>query len=118
MLPEKDGLKEPWAAGTFANPPYEELQKWLKKSADEYQAGVREQILLVPARPRARWWCDYMHDIPTAIAWLKRIKFRGYTSSYPEALVLVYAGTFVAGFKAQVTSAGIANLISGRLREH
>jgi hypothetical protein len=117
-LPEADGLKLDWLNGTYCNPPYEDLKLWLAKSAAEYQAGVREQCLLVPVRPRSRWWADYMHDIPSAIAWLKRVKFKGFATSYPESLVLVYTGVCVPAFKAEITRAALANLITGRLNEH
>jgi hypothetical protein len=116
--PEDDGLKQDWVNGTFVNPPFEDLKLWLAKSAAEYQAGVREQCLLVPVRPRSRWWADYMHDIPSCIAWLKRVKFVGFATSYPESLVLVYTGVCVPAFKGHVTRAGLANLMTGRLNEH
>jgi hypothetical protein len=116
--PDTDGLKSDWVNGTYCNPPFEDLQKWLAKSAAEKQAGVREQCLLVPVRPRSRWWCDYMHDIPTCIAWLKRVKFVGYLTSYPEALVLAYTGVCVPAFKQEITRANLANLITGPLQEH
>lgn len=115
--PEDDGLKLDWVNGTYCNPPFEDLQKWLAKSASEFQAGIREQCLLIPVRPRSRWWCDYMHDIPSCIAWLKRVQFVGYVTSYPEALVLVYTGVCVPAFKGEITRAGLAHLITGRMRE-
>jgi hypothetical protein len=59
-----------------------------------------------------------MHDIPSCIAWLKRVKFVGVATSYPESLVLVYTGVCVPAFKGHVTRAGLANLMTGRLNEH
>lgn len=116
--PEQDGLELPWVNGTYVNPPFGDLKRWLEKSVHEYQRGVREQLLLVPVRARSRWWCDYMIDMPTAIAWLKRIKFVGYKQSYPEPLFLVYLGNAVPSFKAVVTFTNCANLITSNLREH
>lgn len=86
------GLIAPWLQRSYVNPPYEDLEEWLFKSACEYAKGRTEQILLFPVRPNRLWWTEYMSTIPTRIAWLKPLVFEGYEHGFPAPLVLVYTG--------------------------
>jgi hypothetical protein len=74
------------------NPPYEDLEDWLHKSTIEVQHGNTEQILLFPVRPNRTWWCKYMAEVATSVAWLKPLKFVGFASGFPAPLVLVHTG--------------------------
>lgn len=97
--PEQDGLTGLWVDQCYVNPPYKDLKKWLRKSTSEDARGVHEQVLLFPVRPNRVWWCEYMHEVPTSVAWLKPLKFKGYSQAFPAPLVLVYTGYNIDTFE-------------------
>lgn len=117
------GLIAPWCARTYVNMPYGDLEDWLHKSAIEHSHGNTEQILLFPVRPNRTWWCRYMAEIATSVAWLRPLKFVGFSSGFPAPLVLVHTGPndpglmlvddTVSRFRAAV--AGLSTFVGGPL---
>lgn len=108
-----DGGVGEWPCGTFYNPPYKNLKDWLEHAADQ-----PEHIGLYPVRPNREWWVGYHSEeagIVKAIAWLKPLKFEGFTQAFPAPLVLVYSGHRVDAFKTAVLKSQLAHMISGPL---
>lgn len=91
---EDDGLGQPWHGRIFMNPPYgREIQGWVAKLAQEYQAGhVTEGIALVPARTDTRWW-QLLRDHPVCLV-RGRLRFvgEGNTSAAPFPSAVFYLG--------------------------
>ena len=64
ILPEKDGLVEPWNSKTiYVNPPYgndvlrkTKIKDWLRKCADAGRHGKSEVIALVPVATNTAHW--------------------------------------------------------------
>lgn len=109
------GTCHDWPIGTFYNPPYKNLKDWLEHAAEQ-----PEHIGLYPVRPNREWWVGYHSaeaGIVKAIAWLKPLKFEGFTQAFPAPLVLVYSGHRVIEFKAAVLASQLAHMISGPLSE-
>lgn len=59
--PKVNGLLQPWASErAWMNPPYSQVEAWLRRAR---QASLREQALvaaLVPARVDTEWWDRYV----------------------------------------------------------
>lgn len=109
------GTCHDWPIGTYYNPPYKNLKDWLEHAADQ-----PEHIGLYPVRPNREWWCGYHSaeaGIVKAIAWLKPLKFEGFTQAFPAPIVLVYSGHRVGSFQSAVLKSGLAHMISGPLVE-
>src|SRR5262245_24182991 len=68
--PEQDGLSQSWAGDVcWCNPPYREVGPWIRKAAEEAQAGALV-VCLVPASTDTQWWHTWV--IPYAeIRWLQ-----------------------------------------------
>lgn len=71
-LPGKtNGLDIPWHGFVFLNPPYKQINQWMKKMA-EHNNG----IALVFARTETNWWHEYVWPIASSILFLRgRLSF-------------------------------------------
>lgn len=56
--PDDDGLARSWAyERVWCNPPYSDIDSWVKKAWWEYQIGVELIVMLLPAnRCEQGWW--------------------------------------------------------------
>lgn len=76
------GLDRAWGGSTFVNPPYSEIGAWIKKGAQEAQAG-KTVVFLIPSRTDTKWWHEFVMTA-TEIRFIKgRLKFGGAKNSAP-----------------------------------
>lgn len=90
---EQDALKQSWKGETvFCNPPYgKELQKFVKKAAEEVMNQGTTVVLLIPARTDTSYFHDYIlgkHEIRFIRG---RIKFGGsvHNAPFPSMVVVM-----------------------------
>ena len=58
----ENGLEKSWTGHcVFCNPPYSQIQKWVKKSAEEARKGATV-VMLIPSRTDTRWFHDYIYN--------------------------------------------------------
>lgn len=59
----EDGLIQPWACRgwVFCNPPFADIEPWVKKAKKEAYDSYVWSAILVPASTGANWWRDYVH---------------------------------------------------------
>ena len=59
-----DGLQQPWTGVVWCNPPYSDLNPWLRKAWSEWRSRsghLVRIVMLVPAnRTEQAWWQDYV----------------------------------------------------------
>jgi phage N-6-adenine-methyltransferase len=56
LTAQDDGLAQRWSGKVFCNPPFCDVEKWIRKVLDEYASGrVTEALLLVPSRTDTKW---------------------------------------------------------------
>lgn len=92
VLPNADGLSISWKDKNYVNPPYTACKKWVIKAAKEFKAG-RQSIVLVPFRPDANYWRDFVWPNATDIyIFTERITFAGYSRGLPITLCLIVFG--------------------------
>jgi len=91
-----DGLNRNWAANVrrrqlvYVNPPYgREIGHWMRKCADEAQAGA-DIIALVPARTDTVWFRVCWDTAASICFWRGRLTFLGapHPAPFPSAAVL------------------------------
>lgn len=93
---ENDGLAEDWKRFNWCNPPYKQMQKWVKKAYDEQQKG-NSTAMLIPVRTETKYFHEYiLYNNDVDIHWLRK----GFEFIHPEthepmgvfknALALVY----------------------------
>lgn len=90
-----DGLREPWIGRCYVNPPFADLRAWLEKAKQE--AVACEIALLCPARVHRVWFRAAMRNASATVL-LNSLAFHGHTSTFPQALALLYWGPRVEAF--------------------
>ena len=87
--PTFDGLSVPWKERNFINPPYKNIEPWLRKAVEEHAKG-NSSLFLLPARISPFWWHD--HCMRATEIWFvcSGIRFRGYKNRCPFDVCLVY----------------------------
>ena len=80
--PSFDGLRVAWKARNYVNPPFGDVQQWIKKAAGEVDEGrkcgaARATVLLMPARLGTNYFkqalsCPKLHSI---VLWTNRVQF-------------------------------------------
>lgn len=87
LMVSLDGMKCPWVAGTYINPPYKHLKDWIAYGRTQ----PREQIWLVPVRSNRGWWREWRDELDVYVE-LNPLKFLGYDQVFPAPLLLGYLG--------------------------
>ena len=91
--PQQDGLKDPWIAFSYINPPFGDLKQWLAYG----QMQPREQIWLCPVRTHRKWWRAWRDQLDAYIE-LDPLAFEGYDQKFPAPLLLGYIGDSTGAF--------------------
>src|SRR3990167_9253046 len=87
--PTFDGLVVDWGKSNFVNPPFSQIDKWVKKGFEEDQKG-KCVVFLIASRTDTRWWHDYCMKA-SEIRFIKgRLKFEGakHSAPFPSCLVI------------------------------
>lgn len=88
--PDFDGLNIDWGKQNFCNPPYNQLQKWIKKGYEQFKLG-KTVVFLIPARTDTKAFHEYLYNI-AEIRFIKgRIKFKGakWNAPFPSMICIL-----------------------------
>ena len=88
--PQFDGLSVPWGKSNYVNPPYDSIEKWIRKALEEKKQG-KKSVFLIPVRTSTKYFHNLILPNALKIEFLEgRIRFKGYDSSAPFCSMLVY----------------------------
>ncbi len=78
LEPNFDGLQIDWKGNIFVNPPYSQIEKWLKKAHEELRKGNAKTIVfLIFSNTDTNWFHKYVYH-KSELRFIKgRIKFVG-----------------------------------------
>lgn len=77
--PSFDGLAVPWGKRCYVNPPYNALDRWLRKAVEEMQQRGVLSVFLIPFRPHRVYYEEFIDKYASEIRFLKeQIRFVGY----------------------------------------
>lgn len=91
--PQHNGLEISWQRMNYMNPPYNEMEKWLKKAVEEWKQQ-KTIVALIPARTNCNWFHNYCIRYASELRFIRQgIRFRGYKkkSPFPVALCIFRA---------------------------
>ncbi len=71
----------------WLNPPFDPIEPWVAKCAEEYQLGARI-LLLCRGSIDSNWWWQYIQPNAVVYALSPRVRFVGQAQGYPSPLVL------------------------------
>ena len=89
---QQNALERDWTPfRCWMNPPYKDIEIWLKKANDESLKGCLV-VALIPYRPDTKWWSNYVRGKGHLIEVIGRLKFEGADASapFPSALVVYH----------------------------
>lgn len=92
---EQDGLIQDWGGHrVFCNPPYSEIQKWVRKAWQESTKPDTLVVMLIPARTDSRWFHEYVYHRSEIRLIKGRIRFSGreYNAPFPSMIVIFRSG--------------------------
>lgn len=98
-----DSLKQDWTKlrdadepnkWCWLNPPYGNIEPWVKKCAEESLKGAHIACL-VPASVGANWWRDYVENDAYVLFLNGRLKFVGAKDYYPKDCALLLYTPFI-----------------------
>ncbi len=85
----RDGLLCEWGSVNYVNPPYSQIEQWIKKGWQEFRKG-KTVVFLIPSRTDTTWWHKYVMKA-TEIRFIQgRLKFGDAKNSapFPSAVVI------------------------------
>lgn len=59
---QQDGLKQEWDEDFFVNPPYSEINTWMKKAYEQHLKYNVNALILVFAKTSVKWWHEYVEN--------------------------------------------------------
>lgn len=84
---QMNGLNQKWKGVCWMNPPFKDVQKWVKKAYEETFNGVTT-VALVCAKTNTNWFHQYC--LTNEVRFIKgRPKFKGMKHGLPFPLVIV-----------------------------
>lgn len=60
FTPEDNGLTKEWREDFFMNPPYSQINQWMKKAYEQHLKYNVNGLVLVFAKTSVRWWHEYI----------------------------------------------------------
>ena len=90
---DDNGLSKDWGGSrVFCNPPYSEIDRWVRKAWDDGHKANTVVVMLIPARTDTRYFHNYiLHR--AEIRFIKgRIKFGGRDNAPFPSMVVIYRG--------------------------
>lgn len=88
---DEDGLQRAWSGRVFCNPPYSNIDGFIRKALWHLHAGdVELAVFLIPARTDTAWFHDYCYGKAEIRFCRGRIKFQGakWTAPFPSMVVI------------------------------
>ena len=90
--PGEDSLTVDWRTRLnseigWLNPPFDPIEPWVAKCAEEYQKGAKI-LLLCRGSIDSNWWWSYIQPNAVVYALTPRVTFVGQKQGYPSPLVL------------------------------
>lgn len=102
---EDDALIQSWAediptrSWAFCNPPFGDIEPWVRKACLESIEKGANVAMLLPASTGSNWWKAYVHNKCYVLLLNGRLTFVGHKTPYPKDLVvLLYTPMGLRGY--------------------
>ena len=92
---ETDGLLLDWKGNIYVNPPYSNIEPFIKKGIQEIQKGNATNVVyLIPPRSDTKYWHESVMPFASEIRFVKgRLNFNESKSPAPFPVVLIVFDT-------------------------
>ena len=82
-----DGLQIPWKKINYVNPPYNEIEKWVKKALIEKKKG-NTSVFLIPLRADRKYFMEHVIPNSKISVVFPKVTFKGYDRPCPWTTVI------------------------------
>ncbi len=86
----------PWS---WLNPPYGNINPWVRKAWATTSTSDAKIAMLVPASVGSNWWRDWVHNKAHIILLNGRLSFDGKSPFPKDCALLLYNRTYVGGYQ-------------------
>tara|TARA_R110000823_G_C15753121_1_gene482092 strand:+ start:187 stop:624 length:438 start_codon:yes stop_codon:yes gene_type:complete len=102
---EIDGLKTNWIGNIYINPPYSNIEPFIKKGIEEVEKGNSKKLVyLIPIRSDTKYWHNLIMPYAKEIRFVKgRLNFNESKSPAPFPCVLVIFDKNLSGINGCFT---------------
>jgi len=84
--PTFDGLVVEWGTSNFINPPFSDIEPWVRRGAE----STKQCVFLLPLRASSRYWRRYVWPHADVIYFITGpVQFTGYAAPLPLPIVIV-----------------------------
>lgn len=83
-----DGLKVSWKKYNYINPPFNNIEPFIKKGQEAYEKG-KTSIFFVPGRINQEWFLDYIWGKHEFLPVKREVAFKGYDKTLSGAMMFV-----------------------------
>jgi len=86
-----DGLLLEWKGNVYINPPYSNIEPFIKKGIEEIQSGrAKKCVYLIPMRSDTKYWHEFIMKYASEIRFVKgRLNFNESKSPAPFPVALI-----------------------------
>ena len=92
LNPKFDGLNIEWGTSNFVNPPYSQIDEWIKKGYSEWLKN-KTVIFLIPSRTDTKYFHNYCLKANEIRFIEGRLKFSNYKNSAPfPSCIIIFRG--------------------------
>lgn len=119
----ENGLLIPWIDKTYVNPPFDDLETWLRKMREEASRGHR-LVGLVPWRSHRDWFLEALETNPRpTVTFEPGVRFVGFKGIFPAPIALlawhcVVPGRVVVEYRTEPRVGGWRNPWRPRVLDH
>lgn len=94
-VPDALDYEVPWGDSNFVNPPFNNIEPFLRRARLEHEIGGKSSVVLIPLRTHTKYWREQVMDKATAIYLMfSGMRFPGYTMKFPMSMCLVVYGNY------------------------
>jgi len=95
-----DAFTRPWGQRNYVNPPYSNIEPFMKAAVEHNHLDDALSVFLVPVRSNTNYWHRWVYPHASQIWFLKGgIQFVGYNTRFPLALCIVIFGEWKQGIE-------------------
>lgn len=94
LKPCVDGLKHSWKPWNYCNPPYSQLDVWVRRALQQWRDHGCQTVLFVPHRAHSHWFHDEIIGRFEVVPVRSEVQFQGFNNTLPLGMCFILIGPY------------------------